>query len=375
MKILKSKKGTVVVLLTLFFVTLQSLIVGIIYMSREKAIEGSVKSLGQLHAQSILAEYDRILYDKYRIFGFYGEDTYTKERLGFYFDTTLSDKNYVDYEIDSLALHKYSIMNIDNLQDQINETMLENVLSAKPYVPNTVSSGAIIRNNRIINELPSKIAGVKDRLFDLDINIQEPLNSINLHLYLHEYFKNAHNSKGLEETFFSYEIEYIIAGEMSDDKNLQSVKNTLITFRIAANSVYILSDPQKIALATAMATATVGPGPQLVAAKYAILIGWATTEAITDVNTLLSGGKVPIFKSPTTWGTGIACQSGLTYEAYLKAMLIAVPKDVKLYRLLDLIQLNLILTYDKDFLVKDYYTGIEFTTLVNNKEITNQKEY
>ncbi len=375
MKIVKNKNGTVVILVTLFFVTLQSLIIGIIYISRDLAIEGGVKSLGQLHAQSILAEYDRTLYDRYRIFGFYGEEFYTRDRLEFYFGKSLSDKEYIDYEVDSLNLQKYTLLDVNNLQKQINETIVENILSPIIYEPNIVSNDPTIRNSRIISELPSNMAGVENRMLDIDLNIKEPQDSINLHLYVHDFFKNALNAKGLGETFFNYEIEYLIAGEMSDSKNLQSIKNSLTAFRIAANTAYILTDPTKVALATSMATISVGPGPQLIAAKYAILVGWATTEAVNDVNTLLNGGKVPLLKSVTTWGIGMSCHSGLNYDDYLKAMLISVSKNTKLYRILDLIQMNLILSYDKDFLIKDYYTGIEFSMAVNNKLIKNKNEY
>ena len=81
---MKSKKGTATVLICLFFVTLMSLISAYIGAAKATALSSAVKSLGSLWGESVMAEYDLNLYNRYGLFGFYGQPVDVTDRLDFY---------------------------------------------------------------------------------------------------------------------------------------------------------------------------------------------------------------------------------------------------------------------------------------------------
>ena len=52
-----------------------------------------------------------------------------------------------------------------------------------------------------------------------------------------------------------------------------------------------------------------------------------------------------------------------------------IDEYVKLLRMMDLIQLNMKLNHYDDFLMKEYYVGLDLIIKVNNREVAVSKSY
>lgn len=153
-----------------------------------------------------------------------------------------------------------------------------------------------------------------------------------------------------------YELEYILCGKKSDEKNLKSVINRLLLMREGANFLYLMNDPLKKQEADAMALLLTGwipvAGVQTVT-SYALILAWACGESLLDVRELLAGGKVPLLKEADTWKLSLSQipelvgmldrvdgsgGSGLSYEEYLQILFMMGSSGKYPMRALDLIE-------------------------------------
>jgi len=184
--------------------------------------------------------------------------------------------------------------------------------------------------------------------------------------------------------FENSEAEYIIWGLDTESKNINSTKTTLLTLRLTSNLIAIHGIESKInaanliaeGIASGLAAFTGGSSvASIPAIRETILAGWAMAEAIEDVNHTLTGGSIPLYKDSYTWITPkigtIAKQKGeddklaLSYHDYLRIMLLTTSSDKKMNRLQDLIQLNLSIEKDPDFMIKDYFTNLKINVDVS----------
>lgn len=169
---------------------------------------------------------------------------------------------------------------------------------------------------------------------DTSISWQE---RILLQQYLLTYLSGFQNVK--EDRALTYELEYLIGQKSSDIENLRVVATRLLAIREAANALYLLSNPAKVAQAEAAATLIAGASlnPLLLeVVKMGILAAWALAESILDVRALLAGKRISLLKSEETWtselsniselATGFAMAKesswGLNYENYLGVLLL-----------------------------------------------------
>ena len=60
-----------------------------------KAIDSSCKDLGRVWAFSILGEYDRVLRDRYGLYGYYGNEDLVREKLETYAECSFKRKKYI----------------------------------------------------------------------------------------------------------------------------------------------------------------------------------------------------------------------------------------------------------------------------------------
>ena len=186
--------------------------------------------------------------------------------------------------------------------------------------------------------------------------------TIFFNLYLMEHFGNACNKR--DGTALDYELEYLLAGKASDRANVEAVLKNLSNIRFGINYIYLLSDQEKQAEARVMAAGLCSlltiPGITEIVAQ-SILLAWAYAEALVDVKTLISGGKVALLKNKSNWklslenlitfgnGEGIERReddvSGIDYKTYLQMMLYSKNKSILRMRALDIIEQNLKQSY------------------------------
>lgn len=156
-----------------------------------------------------------------------------------------------------------------------------------------------------------------------------------------------------------YQIEYILGGKNTDQKNLKYVVNRLLLMREGMNYLYCVQSPQISSEAGALAVTLTGflGIPALTAAtKHALLLAWAYGESLVDVRILLDDGKVPIFKDASTWSLSLenlgriteilqqgstGGSQGMTYLEYLRILLNMGKVSSQKMRALDMIQAEL----------------------------------
>lgn len=176
-------------------------------------------------------------------------------------------------------------------------------------------------------------------------------------LYLTSHFSNVVNPSVAHP--LAYEVEYLLGGKGSDKENLKIVAGKILSIRVAVNYAYLLTDQTKQAEAQALAVGlcSLMTAPEAAAiVKQAILSAWAYGESILDLRVLMKAKKVPLVKTAENWQLQLSnlyklasgeltggegeFQEGITYEEYLKALLLAEEKPTLCMRSLDLLELN-----------------------------------
>lgn len=136
------------------------------------------------------------------------------------------------------------------------------------------------------------------------------------------------------------ELEYLLGGESSDYENLSEYVTKLVALREGMNLIYLYSSPEKRNEARLFVTSfLVATGnPALISVFTFFVLGiWALVQAIQDVKTLLSAGRVPLFHDNSSWSVDISGllrfgehpsagadvrKNGLSYRDYLRAFLL-----------------------------------------------------
>ena len=85
------------------------------------------------------------------------------------------------------------------------------------------------------------------------------------------HFKNKIDRPSSEPSFFENEVEYILEGDYSNEKNYEKTRRGLVLFRSSLNAIYLYVNPQKRA-ETLAAAEILTPGPAAVVTQ-AVLIG------------------------------------------------------------------------------------------------------
>ncbi len=178
-------------------------------------------------------------------------------------------------------------------------------------------------------------------------------------LLLEQYYYEKCSRYGaeLDKALLKYQLEYMIYGQDSDWGNLEKMAENLLFIREASNMLYLFGCQEKVAQAEAVAAAlsAILFVPELKdPVKYSILFAWTFAESISDLNILFSGGRVPLFKSDSTWHLSLTNMlnfrshlnggdlgEGLYYQDYLRARLFMTDLETKTMRLADIIEMDL----------------------------------
>ena len=204
------------------------------------------------------------------------------------------------------------------------------------------------------------------------------LEKLELETYIFQHFQSALSVVRENETAYSNEMEYLIAGKQSDYDCLEKVARQMVGLRLPLNLYAIHRDGAKKGEAKAAATiiAVLAAQPEAIEGiTEGILGAWAYGESIADVKCLLQGEKVPLKKNKSNWKLSFSqlfhmetmvpkqSKDGIGYEDYLKLLLGKVPEKTIYFRMLDLMQLNIQMKYP-EFKIQDCVTKYELTTTI-----------
>lgn len=202
--------------------------------------------------------------------------------------------------------------------------------------------------------------------------------------YLLDHFARYEDEAKVDmPTLLDYEIEYILKGQGSDYDNLTSILYNLIIYRTLMNTVSLLTNIESNEEAGRLARSLVGflGQPVLITVtKTIILITWAFAESLIDVSALLQEKSIPIYKKFTDFHLELEELPFINrnlinekiskiknndsilyfdYTDYLNLFLLMKSEDIKTYRALDLIQINIQNNYEDTFLISNCLYGIQ----------------
>lgn len=407
--IFKDKRGSYTVFITMAFSAILIMTTAVINAAGENAIGSTTMHFGRLWGRSILAEYDRTLKDRYGLFGFYGNEFIVEEKLDYYAGYSFDEKDYIDYSGSSCSLEGKALAEKDVFIKQIKEIAASGekprpLFKAEEEMTDTSHEGRSINSQRIIQSLPSKgksggpgVTGLIE-LIKSGTPISAVVSETAQNIYAFGFFRHRFTGDELGDTFFNCEIEYIISGKNSDEKAMKSVENDLLILRNGMNLVYLYScDEKRRAVAAAAQAAT--PGPAAAVTQALIMETWAFLEAKNDLKILSDNKPVKFMKYDDNWavslenvlsllfgeGEGEAEENisyirpkqmeGTDYEGYLRILFGIVPEEIRILRMMDLIQINMKYLYCGAFLLEDYYTGLDFSLKVNGKAYEFHEDY
>lgn len=195
--------------------------------------------------------------------------------------------------------------------------------------------------------------------------------------YILEHLGNYRETK--ENSVLDYEAEYVLGGKKADKDNLSSVIGKIVLIRSGLNLISLLQDGEKRTETYALASGIIGFTGQPVLIKIVqllIISAWSAAESLTDVKALLEGKKVPILKKADDWNlslegiknfseemiTGKDCKHGLTYEDYLRVLLLMQNRKKQYFRTMDILQANMCANENENFRFKDSIAAITVRT-------------
>ena len=171
-----------------------------------------------------------------------------------------------------------------------------------------------------LRELPSRLLGYGKRI---SLLFSGGIKDLSFSALLEDEYILAVCSDARHERngYLRLETEYILYGNASDKANLKAVKRSLFSLRFAVNEAKYLSETGELLVSTAA----------------------SVTQTVAEVRTILSGGKV----------------DKLDYAAYLRVLMALVPRNEKLARLMDVMELSIRKLDGANFAFKNYAYGFE----------------
>lgn len=402
---MRSKRGSASVFLVFILAAMIGLTSAFIYAAKRASAISYGDGLLNLAGRSVLSEFALELKDRYGLFAF--------EKTGKEVEAEIKeDTDYALYKKKGLAateirvdFSEQSLREPEKLKAQILEYM-KFVIAQDLLSPKKNGEGGqggkerTLRNRKIIDSLPSaplknsspgivqRITEIKDQIGSIDQIFDQTKDTYLLDRYILLKFKNEQDKQLDYDTFFINEVEYILEGDFSNEENRREVRKSLVVLRSSFNAVHLYTDAEKRALTLAAAEA-ITPGPQAVLTQ-AILIGtWAWAEAENDMKLLDRGKPVVLFKDKDTWATDLesilenreedcidtGSKRGLYYRDYLMILLHFESEQLKLARVMDLIQINMKGTFQKDFLLKNYNCGFRLKAEIGGRKCVYDTMY
>lgn len=399
---MNNKKGSSAVFLTVILAALMSITLALIYGVKAEAIRSSTDAVVNLAGDSVLSEFDRQLQEDYGLFLIKGTDKELSQKLYRYISYSIADMEDVSINSVNVSAAGYSIADTELIKAQILEHM--KVLEAGGLITDDADgSGEVqaeersLRHGPTIASLPSSnlpdksltatAEALADKASEVDKVFKSGTDTYLINRYVFENF-NSRVHVADSGHFFKNEAEYILGGELSDKKNEKRVEIALKAMRFPINMAYLYSDSEKQAALLAAAE-LLTPGAAAPATQAVLASTWAYAESDNDVELLWQGHKVPMVKDSATWAIELdnaiegvlggavmpAQEKGYDYEAYLQILMFFQDENIKISRILDLIQINMRAEYDSEFLINEYSAGISVEVKANGRTYKHEKKY
>lgn len=405
-----SKKGGSLVFLLLITGTMFSLVLFMIIATNKWADKSYGDSVVSLANHSVMGEYSRELLNDYGIMAFYGRPAYIESKINKYAESSFSKHPRIKKARYSVDTSRHTLVNkrlfeavaLKRLKLEITKGVISGKIE-KDFNDKGLfkkdSSKRVLKHRGIISSLPSRQTGIADRsIFTVISELKDELSEKGslkaffkgkaeqslFDYYLLKRFDSAVHTKLKHKTFFKNELEYILAGNLSDKDNERSIRRTLMCLRTAVNSVEILKDPAKMAK---IELAGAGTGEL---AMPAMVAAWALAESKNDIEILYHGGKIPWYKGDLYWATDFnnikhfdpkkgyintGSKNGANYNMYLAMLLTLSNQTTKVYRAMDLIHINMKGNYCSEFDIKYCNRGYTLDTVVMNNRYRYELNY
>ncbi len=410
------KRGSSAVFLAVILASLMTITLTLVFAGRNQARISIADGSLNLAAVSLLSEYDYYVQRDYGLFLLQGTDPQLSRSL----------RDYTGFNAKASA-GRFSTVSTDPVRKQILDYMkstggaglIRDAVSgdsggsessggaggreSSGGPGGSESSGGsadrTLRHGPTITSLPSRswpdadiiteARGLGEKLTNPEAIFRTGTNKFLMDEYILQKFNRADHVNAADH-FFSGEVEYIICGQLSDEKNKQRVDLALEAIRTGLNLSHIYSDPKKVEAIVAAAE-VLTPGPIGVLTQAAIAASWAAAEAVNDVKLLHKGRKVPIIKTDASWAIDLdsilegysgedgcihpSVNTGRTYGDYLRILLYVKEDNILTARILDLIQINMRKNYDEKFLVQECATGVSVDADVYGRKLSYDRIY
>ena len=431
---MKSKKGSSMVLTAIIFTGFALCIAAAVGVSRRLVVSSECEAFGRVWTKAVLSEYDVHLLEDYSIMAYFGNDSDVTEKLERYLEYSAQGKLDAAFTGANADLTGYELGDPDNFRKALRLGFAQNAASQFMGTDGRTyrdldsgegydEEGRVINDRVVLDTLPSAGAGGMVGTDTLTENARSIGDENTLRnriagsgaevLLIVACFNNHVTAADDKKHFFVNEWEYIIRGSPDDEVNYRACRRRLFLARNALNLVSLYKDPAKVEMVVAAAEA-ITPGPLGIVTQVLIAEAWAALETEADMNDLYTDGRVPVLKTPQQWKTGLGAvldsddvrkkldeesrenldekrdelrsitgrlsnavqiKEGLNYDEYLMIMILAMNKNTRLLRVMDLVQINMKYRYYRDFNLMEYYIGTRFTIDANGKTHVFEDEY
>lgn len=414
------------VMLAIAFTGFAICIAGAIGVSRRIVVSSECDIFGRLWTKAILSEYDVHLLDDYSIMAYFGNDDEITGKLDSYLRYSTKGRLGANIKGANADLTGYELGDPANFRKALKLGFAGNAASellngrGRTYRGLDTGEGfdeegRVINNPVVIDTLPSHGTGgsvsgeelsERARSVGDGSGLRGMLSGAGAEMLLLEKCFDSHVTKADDKDHLLVnEWEYVIRGSTDDEANYRAVRRRLFVARNALNLAALYKDPKKVELIVTVSE-SITPGPLGVVTQALIAEAWAALETEEDLEDLYHDRRVPVMKTPGQWKTDLGAvlrskkvrdkldkesrelldekrgeildlsgkistvtqfTDGLSYDEYLMIMIASLRDNVRLLRIMDLIQINMKYRYYADFNMMEYYTGVRFTIEANSR--------
>lgn len=403
---MNSKRGSSAVFLMVILSALISISLMLVYGIREECMRSRIDGILNLAGNSVISEYDLDIKEEYGLFMIAGQEEILEDRFYRYAEYSLSHMDNADISKISVSGKRFSATDTELIKGQIleymkleiaedshdiekedtDENISENDMENREirHGPTAVSLPSVAMPEKSLTVVAGEVAKNSEKIPEV---FKSGIGTYMLDRYILKKF-NRRTMAVNKAHFFKNEVEYILGGERSDIKNEKRVETALKAMRFPLNLAHIYLDPEKRAK-TLAAAEMITPGAAAAATQALLASAWAYAESDNDVELLWQGHKIPVNKDKMTWAVDLdsvadgilkgpvmpAEEKGYGYDDYLRILMFFQDEEIKISRVLDLIQINIRVCRDGEFLIGEHVLGIDAEAVVNGRSYGYEKKY